>query len=343
MFRLQQTPGVSQAGPMVAVIQENIPQELKDNSDHFSKNLASHLALSEKAADKFKPDLIAWPETTAPYPFNAWFREKAQRILENGYMEEARLALDQYKAINYIALTRNTHMLVGNGSWVTKGEKDIERQNTAALIVPGKGEVKRYAKRHLVPFGEYIPFSERGTWLRKFLLNLTPLDYDYSLKPGEEWTVFEMNVGEGEKKMTYRFSSPICFEDVMPGPARAMAAVREDGRKGVDFLVNISNDGWFFKTELDLHLQSCQVRAVENRVAIARAVNTGNSGFVDSCGRLRALLGPGVVDAAGMRIDIDSRVTLYSRIGNILPIVCGIAGVLMVAWTFVRPRRGKKA
>ncbi|MCL2648880.1 MAG: hypothetical protein FWD61_18090, partial [Phycisphaerales bacterium] len=112
-----------------------------------------------------------------------------------------------------------------------------------------------------------------------------------------------------------------------------------------DFLINVSNDGWFFPGELNQRLQASQLRAVENRVPIARAVNTGNSGFIDSCGRILKL----VTDPQGNSIHargiasismpLDSRITLFSTVGDILPMICGILVILATAWTFVRPRR----
>ncbi len=156
----------------------------------------------------------------------------------------------------------------------------------------------------------------------------------------------------------YMFATPICFEDTMPEPARNMTAPQMPEAHGIktDFLMNVSNDGWFsgFRDpwlntfELDQHLQACQLRAVEERVPIARSVNTGNSGFIDSDGRIEKL----VTDAQGRSIGavgiassvmlLDARITLYSRIGDLLPIVCGIVAAILVGWTFARPRLGAR-
>ena len=112
-----------------------------------------------------------------------------------------------------------------------------------------------------------------------------------------------------------------------------------------DFLVNVSNDGWFYPAELDQRMQASQLRAVENRVPIARSVNTGNSGFIDSCGRIVGLVvdgrgkSIGVVGTAAYVLPVDGRVSLFSVVGDLLPIGCGVGGVLLVGWTLVRPRR----
>src|SRR5262249_16408424 len=145
----------------------------------------------------------------------------------------------------------------------------------------------------------------------------------------------------------YTFGTPICFEDAMPEPARRLSAPG-DGRSKASFLINVSNDGWFWPIELDQHLQACQIRAVENRVPIARSVNTGNSGFIHSCGRIVKLVSDDrgrsihVVGTAAIQMPLDRRVSLYSRIGDLLPIVCGIVSAILAGWTFVRPRLGRK-
>jgi apolipoprotein N-acyltransferase len=104
-----------------------------------------------------------------------------------------------------------------------------------------------------------------------------------------------------------------------------------DGKKRVDFLLNISNDGWFLHSnELPQHLAICVFRAVENRVGIARAVNTGISGFIDADGRIHDLVadvrgryhGPGVDGYSVSNVEVDARRSLYSRIGDVFAVLC---------------------
>ncbi|MHC4510552.1 MAG: hypothetical protein ACYTAO_16620, partial [Planctomycetota bacterium] len=87
----------------------------------------------------------------------------------------------------------------------------------------------------------------------------------------------------------------ICYEDTVPAIAREFA-LDERGRKGLDWLINISNDGWFVRfqqeqvlpsAELPQHAAVCVFRAVENRLAVLRSVNTGISCVIDSVGRIR--------------------------------------------------------
>ncbi len=220
---------------------------------------------------------------------------------------------------------------------------DERDQNLAIAYAPGSGQQPGiYAKRHLVPFGEFVPFKDSWPWLHKVLQGFTPYpDREYGVAAGEEWFRFHMMTSDGH---TYNFGTPICYEDTMPEPSRCFVDPI-NGKKQVDFLLSISNDGWYRSlAELDQHLQLDQLRAVENRISFARAVNGGNSGFVDPNGRIIATVQTnptfGGDGYAVQRVPIDSRISLYSRIGDIFPMLCGILCVVAIGWSIVRPRRG---
>jgi apolipoprotein N-acyltransferase len=168
---------------------------------------------------------------------------------------------------------------------------------------------------HRVPFGEYVPLRDWLPWMNAF----APYDFDYSIRAGEHFTRFPLGA--------YRFGVVICYEDTDPYLARQY--VRPGDEPAVDFLLNLSNDGWFNGTsEHEEHLAICRFRAVECRRSVARAVNMGISAVIDGNGRVTALPGPtwaeskkvaGVVTAT---IPIDRRGSLYSLWGDWLPVAC---------------------
>jgi apolipoprotein N-acyltransferase len=226
-----------------------------------------------------------------------------------------------------------------------------QKHNSAFLYRPkGKYAKGQYNKIHLVPFGEVVPFRESFPWLYNLLMKFTPYDYDYTLDAGTEYTVFEMT-GRGEEARAYKFSVMICYEDAVPIIARRFALDKE-GQKRLDWLLNISNDGWFVRfknekvlpsTELAQHAAICVFRAVENRLAILRSVNTGISCLIDSLGRMRngyVAASPGFPAKAmarrGMagwfvdKVPIDKRVTFFSRYGQWLDFCC-VAGLALLA------------
>lgn len=230
---------------------------------------------------------------------------------------------------------------------IQKLETTYPRQkkfNSALVYDPdGTQRPQRYDKNHLVPFGEFVPFCQQRFLfidlhpLYRWLNTLSPFSdggkIEYSLWPGRELTVFTLEAGG----RTYRFGTPICYEDVMPYLIRRY--VWQGGRRRVDFLVNISNDGWFLHSaELPQHLAICVFRAVENRVGIARAVNTGISGFIDPTGRTYNLVekdgrlfGPGLAGYQVARMKIDRRASFYGRTGDWLAGTC-LAGSAAL-WT----------
>jgi apolipoprotein N-acyltransferase len=334
-------------GPRVAVLQENIPQAVKDAGDHDEEVFERHLKLSDEASEMSpRPDLVVWPETMVPGWTNREYLDAPAstfRTFEGDFefwtqmQERGRLYL---QVLQHRADARNVALLLGQGALVPGTNlNDSEKQNRVVLMEPRAGVVQSYAKIHLVPFGEYIPWRKAPV-VGKWMLAISPYGFDYSCTPGIGWTRFEL--ARGERR--YSFGTPICFEDTMPGPARAMVKAG-NGKGKADFLVSVSNDGWFHWVQLDQHLQATQLRAVEERVWIARSVNTGDSGFVDSCGRVVGLVrgadekSAGAVGTLAMEVGVDSRVTVYSVVGDLLPVVCGVAGVLGLGWTAVRPRR----
>jgi len=370
VVRLNQPSAITE-GPRIAVLQENIPQKVKDAPTSASEVFIRHAKLMQLAARaEPKPDLIVWPETTVPGYTNPEYLAAPREQLgkfeggSDGYwlaLQERSRQFDEYLR-DFVRL-RNTQLLVGAAGLVPLGPdggnySDSIKQNRAALFgFNQNGEVhqlQEYAKRHLVPFGEFVPFQSIPP-LHRLLLRLTPYGIDYSNDPGTTWTRFELHLSrttttapatQRVSDRPFTFGVPICFEDVMPYPSREM--VKPDAATGgrkADFLLNISNEGWFLSPELDQHLQAAQLRAVENRVPMARAVNSGNSGFIDSHGRILKLVtgddgkSRGAVGYATLALPLDSRISLYTRIGDLFPVVLGILAALCVGWTFLRPRR----
>jgi apolipoprotein N-acyltransferase len=192
------------------------------------------------------------------------------------------------------------------------------RRYNSALLFAADGELQgRYDKMHLVPFGEYVPYRDIFPWMKAF----SPYDWDYSVTPGREMTHFQL----GE----YRFGMLICYEDSDPWLARQYVA--NNGTPPVDFLLNISNDGWFDGTaEHEQHLAICRFRAVEARRSVARAVNMGISAVIDGSGRIVALPGKSwaeskkVASVVTANIPIDRRSSLYARWGDWFPAGCWI-------------------
>ena len=218
-------------------------------------------------------------------------------------------------------------MMVGSSLYEFSAS-GYSRFNAAILFRPGL-PAQVYHKIHLVPFGEYVPLLKTFPWL----IRLTPFQgtkvrfLDHGVKP----TWFELG--------KYRLATAICFEDTVPHLVRQFFADAPDGRQP-DLLVNLSNDGWFGQTsEHEMHLAVSVFRCIENRVPLARAVNTGVSAMIDGNGRIVASLEKLKANVLTVTTPLDDRVSLYSHWGDWLGLFCLASTLgLLVLGTF-SPRR----
>ncbi|MCJ7544849.1 MAG: hypothetical protein MUP47_09875, partial [Phycisphaerae bacterium] len=222
-----------------------------------------------------------------------------------------------------------------------------------------------YAKMHLVPFSEYVPFGQSWPGLHRLLRWFVP-GVMQQLDPGRRPTVFELERPRGR----WTLAVPICYEGTFGDVCRQL--VMEGRAKRADILVNLSNDGWFVwswgggpyrgSTEHAQHLAQYCFRAVECRTPVVRAVNTGISASIDSCGRIVALVGgrrqamiagtlllDGAVSQGvrlpghGPKVLVDRRKSLYSVTGDVFASAVALVGAAMTAGILLgRPKAGRK-
>jgi apolipoprotein N-acyltransferase len=344
-----------QAGPRIALVQGDIDQRIRiaasnpeeDDSLEAQKSIIEHYGMLTHAAALARPDLVIWPETSYP---DLWEEVGPGVVAER--CREGAAALAQ---------AAGTTVLFGANGVVTEADGKRHPTNSAVQIDRRGRWLARYDKTHRVPFGEYVPLRQTLPLMNK----LAPYDFEYSVRPGREFTRFGLPeaVAGSRESRSWTFGVVICYEDTVPEMARPY--VGADGKPPADFLLNISNDGWFDGTsEHDEHLAICRFRAIECRRSVARAVNMGISALIDSNGRvLRPEARPhpaGFQDwvhvwqvpaqsrtelplgewhqykkVAGVllaTVPIDSRTSLYGRWGNWLPWSCwgliGVAGAI---------------
>jgi apolipoprotein N-acyltransferase len=356
-WRIVQSGEFLERGPMVAAVQTNVPQSVKESFGAEDK-IFDELFGDGAAAAKGGAELVVWPETMVLATLD---KRVLSRLTLSYHCKIVDEKLREYSKEN------NIFVLAGAYGGVLGMKEDltfdlVERYNSAFLYTPeGTAASEQYNKIHIVPFGEIVPFKKSFPLLHTLLMKFTPYDYDYSLDYGTEYTVFEMK-GKAEQKRVYRFGVMICYEDSIPQIARRFAA-DERGQKKVDWLVNISNDGWFVKfrdgdvfpsAELSQHTAVCVFRAVENRLAVVRSVNTGISCLIDTAGRIKDGFQAGTLPQRAMsrmavggwfadRVPIDKRTTFFSIYGQWPDICCAgcFVGLLLIQ-LFERSGRNKR-
>jgi apolipoprotein N-acyltransferase len=342
-YRLWQTPRSLSPGPVVAVVQADYPQS---NSGEKGATIQERLAFHETqtiAALEEEPgkiDLVVWSETMM-YPLN----HEARELIP--FCRELYDRLSDLTAKYHVALLAGGDYAADWKPQDRDGQSELaprDKRNSAYFFDrDGKMDDSlghRYDKIHLVPWGEYIPGKDWAHWLYQLSVTLGPKYYfDYVMQPGQSdaLTVFHLP-GAGRH---WRFVTPICFEDIDARICSAMFRPTDGRGKRADFLVNLTNDGWFKANENAQHLQAATFRSIENRVWTARSVNTGISGFIDSNGLASDLLSAREAGTRVQRIMIDRRLTFYTRFGDIFPETCAGASAIIAAWTWSKRKRSR--
>lgn len=213
------------------------------------------------------------------------------------------------------------------GSPILVGSIDVTdtpppRFRNSAFLVDRRGIAGRYDKIQLVPFGEYVPLSSVIGFVRGWA------EFIADLEPGRSPTVFQGPPAP--------FGVVICYEGIFP------ELVRRFILGGAQFMVNMTNDAWFGRTSGPFqHLAMYPFRAVEHRVAIVRAANTGVSAFISPTGQVTRQLG--LFSRAVLRDSIPLRrgKTLYTRLGDWFAYACVATSALSLGLGFSRfSRRG---
>jgi apolipoprotein N-acyltransferase len=241
-----------------------------------------------------KADLIAWPESPAPF-----------------FEDDARFQ----KTLIAIAQINKTPLVVGNIGMDLAPESGTFREYNSALVVSAEGtRVGRYDKIHLVPFGEYVPFSKLLFFAKKLTGKVSRFDR------GEQRKVFRLG--------GHRYGVFICYESVFADE------VREFSELGAEVLVNISDDGWYGDTSAPWqHLNMARMRAIENRRWILRDTNNGVTASIDPYGRVRQSIPRHAEEALVAGYGFRDDITFYSEHGDVFAWLCVVLGAVVSAWS----------
>jgi apolipoprotein N-acyltransferase len=231
------------------------------------------------------PKLAVWPETAAPFFF---LRDKKLSPL-----------------VTEIARQSGSYLLFGSPAFESRSEGEAFF-NRAFLLSEDGNITGYYDKAHLVPYGEYVPLRRFFPFIGK----MVPMVGDFEEGPAGR----VLNMPEAD------LGTLICFESIFPYLSRAMVA------NGANLLVNITNDAWFGRTSAPYqHLAMSVTRAVENRVSLARAANTGISALAAPDGSILWQSDLYVPAAHTGAVPLRSGGTFYTKYGDLFAwLSCGL-------------------
>ncbi len=300
--RLRAHP-LTQAGTpiRVGVLQGNIPQDQKWDSNLRDPITRRYIDMTREAIGR-GAQLVLWPESSTPFNYEE----------EPGLAEPVRRLAREARVTLLIGSDQIEHL----GPVVAGKPPQARYFNAAFLVRPDGVTAAVYRKIHLVPFGEYVP-------LKKLLFFVGPIVEavsDYS--PGTDTTLLPVG--------GHMISTAICYEVIYAALIRSFVA------EGSELLTTITNDAWYgWSSAAYQHWDQASMRAIEEGRYLARAANTGISGFVDPYGHV--LQRSGMFEAAVMVEDlrfITAR-TVYSRIGDVV----GWASVVVTLAALLATRR----
>lgn len=348
----------------VAVVQGNIDQGIKWNPMYCQQILDTYIRLSEDTLDEH-PELIVWPEAAIPFVFQYKPHANYRTQLINAVQKfGVHLLFGGQDIILAFKLTKQSLENLGNESIPDEILEDLQpledqeitgentfldaveqligkeqtvrykrvilkhaltpkgynSSNSAFFLSPEGNLLTKYDKIHLVPFGEYVPFKKVLFFIDKLVTAIG------EVQPGKTYEVMSFH----EKS----FSTVICFEIIFPN------LVRKFVDREAQFLVTITNDAWYGRTAAPYqHFAMVTFRAIENRVSIARAANTGISGFIDPYGRIIKQSEVFIEDGLVQDIPLKSTKTFYTRYGDVFARLCVFLSAIWIGYAFYKSRR----
>jgi len=331
----------------VAILQGNVdtvfpgtPEEAEElvrfKIEHYRELASSERlwTIDERNSSKPRIDLLVWPEGKFPAPdvfveANQTVKSELDDRLQASrtdfefafrWMQSAARSVD-----DAADLKMNPHAIPSIVGAQSLNPLSGDIYNSALLVDSNGGVQARYRKNHRVMIGEYIPFEN---WIPA-LRGLTPSGK--GLTAGVSGTAFQF--------AGFTLCPNICFESCVPHLIRRHVNQLSDLGDEPDFIINISDDGWFYGTScLDFHLACTVFRAVELRKPTIVAANTGISAYIDGCGQFQATGPRRSSEILIVHAKPDGRNTLYRIVGDWPAILCMLMALfgLVVAWKLRR-------
>ncbi|GEM_PF-4108267 len=266
---------------------------------HFMIQAMHELLQLSNTAALQHPDLIVWPESVFPMDY----------ARDTGLQQILSQAIANW----------NTALMFGGTSFAVDASGHPKAYNVATLIQPN-ASAQSYRKHVLLAFGEYLPFESTFPAIRRWFP-----DRVGQFGRGEGATAFHFGTGN--------FAPVICYESIVSEYVRRIAQLP------VDFVVEITNDGWYGRTAaLAYHKDLARLRAIENHISIARDTNTGVTSVIDPLGNEHEILPLEISTTALYNISRARPFTLFTAGGFWSETVIGLIVIVLLLHKQLFPR-----
>jgi apolipoprotein N-acyltransferase len=291
----------------IAIVQPNIPQEEKWQQENQNRIITILAGLTREGMRSGEPRLVVWPEVALP-----------GYLIQNPSWADTLRALSAPTRIPILFGVLDVEFVATR---TADGAQDYEVFN-AAMTTDSTGRIapqRPYRKEYLVPVVERVPFVDPD-WFQG-------LRYFGGFGRGKDQPPFRYAFGDG--------GILICYESIFPQLSR------EYRRGGAEFLVNITNDAWFGQTIAPYqHEAHIGLRAIENRIGIVRAANTGISAYVDPLGRFHGETKLETSASRTYQVQTSMVTTPFVRLGDWVGTTSLVASVAILVTAWARQRRG---
>lgn len=304
-------PRVAEKTMNIVMVQQNYDPwtTTDDTATVMASQKMSREKIEEFKSRGEKADLVVWSEGVLYYSFP-----------DSEYHYE--INPKESPLIPFIR-EMDTPFIIG-GSYVLDWDTNKFVNSAFMFEKDGKISEKRYGKLHLVPFAEAVPIADVSDKFRKFLIDIFGFA---GWIPGNEYVIFDTDTNSGD----VNFSVPICYDDAFPEVMRPL------WQNGSEVFINISDDSWSrMKSSEIQHAVVASYRAIECRTTLVRSTNAGYSVIFDPTAKIIFEMPLFETTAAAVSVPIYKRVcTPYLMLGNWLPALCVICGIILALWTRV--------
>ena len=284
--------GIKYVTPMepikVAGIQGNIEQSIKWDPNHTIPSIKKYMNLT--SPELGKNDVVIWPESAMPV-----------------YVQQIVPLLDD---LNFLANEQETALLMG----IQRVTPDKLSYNSMYVFGQSKNlfDAQIYDKRHLVPFGEVVPFENLTRQLGS-IFNFPMSSFSPGALDQEQIHI---------EKFDLKFIPALCYESIFP---ELMLSMYSDETNGI---IMISNDSWYGDTRGPIeHLAIARMRSMEMQKPMIRVTNSGITAYIDELGAIVERLPSDEEGVLHMQYVPTSGTTPYAKGGIYIFIVMVLATI----------------